>query len=388
MSESHTVTFTINSDKVPEVFLKDPELSSKIASQLFETYCSTLTTNTVQKTNLDLATNSILSATESFKDVLANMITMTSKSQQIGKVFEKCTEDFITQTFPRFSYTNTSLKSHSGDGLLKTPYGLNIMIEMKCYSASVAQDQITKLKYDMEVSDVNYAIMISYNSSICTKNQFDIERFEEKTIIYISHVKNDNSKITSAILLCELIYKEDKSKTLSTDVSTSTNVQLRSIVQNVINMSSKITQIKNNFATIERDIRNSLNSQYLFIRDAELEMQTNIKQLLPFISQPVSETDIDGKQIENAFSNRKGYAVFLNLKRTVFDRRNFTTSLNENLVIVKDEMNLHVCSIKVNIKSSIMINFNVSKLSLCVSNETIEQDCMVINMYLDSIYNL
>ena len=108
-----------------------------------------------------------------------------------GIMFENVMEEIINKTYPDYTYVNTALTAHSGDGILTSPTNLKCIVEMKNYTSSVTSSQIEKLKYDMKITGHNYGLMLSANSSIQGKKNLDIETFiidgKKYYIVFVSY---------------------------------------------------------------------------------------------------------------------------------------------------------------------------------------------------------
>ena len=122
-------------------------------------------------------------------------------SSMLGKFAENIYEKILKRSFPQFTITNTATSGDKcGDIVIDTNSSLGkISIESKNYETSVPKDQIDKFKRDLKNSGINYGVMISTDSQITGKTDFEIEEYEDKYIIYIQNAGYDPIHLNLAI---------------------------------------------------------------------------------------------------------------------------------------------------------------------------------------------
>lgn len=195
-----------------------------------------------------------------------------SKSVKKGKIFEHIIEETIrSQT--KHKYINTSQIDHSGDGILVLESGQQCIIEMKNYTNVVPKSQIEKLKYDMRVSGMLYAIMFS-TSPIQGKRSFEMETDGMYNIIYVGNYFDNDSYIHLAITMLEHIVTKD---------SVSFNKQqLLSLNESI----ETVSKLKNDFLVMEKVIRTNLDTFYISIREYESNIKTQINNIMTTLKSP------------------------------------------------------------------------------------------------------
>ena len=60
------------------------------------------------------------------------------------------------------------------------------MLEYKNWNSKISQKEVDKLYRDMDNKNIHYAIMMSFNSSIAYKKQFDYEIRGSNCVVFIS----------------------------------------------------------------------------------------------------------------------------------------------------------------------------------------------------------
>jgi hypothetical protein len=122
-------------------------------------------------------------------------------SAMLGKLAENIYEKILKKNFPSFSVVNTATSGDKcGDIVIdtNTPMG-KISIESKNYETSVPKDQIDKFQRDLKNSGIPYGIMISTDSQITGKKDFEVEFYEDKIILYIQNGGYDGKLLNLGI---------------------------------------------------------------------------------------------------------------------------------------------------------------------------------------------
>ena len=194
-------------------------------------------------------TPQILEKLDKICSTLTPTITGSSKK---GKFNEDLMDNFFIETFKDYEYVNTHTTPHSGDAIMSKK-GLKIMLEYKSYSNSIPTQEVTKFKRDLKEKNIKHGIMLSSHTSICNKNDFDIEMFDDGfTIVYISKVSQLNrwDLVESAVRLQEMFYNTHAKKLVFDVVS----VKLESINAILVD----VEKISVEYSNTEEKIRSSL----------------------------------------------------------------------------------------------------------------------------------
>ncbi len=127
--------------------------------------------------------------------------TSTKSSHAIGKIGEAMILDMLNMyVLPRFPYAEvrdvTAVK-HVGDFHLwvfgPTGKRVKIMLDVKKYASPVQNIEVEKLYSDMDGDDAEAGIMVSLDSAICNKSQFQIVRTKRnKPCMFLSFDKLDD----------------------------------------------------------------------------------------------------------------------------------------------------------------------------------------------------
>jgi hypothetical protein len=125
----------------------------------------------------------------------------TKSSHALGKIGEAAVLDILnTYVIPRFPYAEvrdmTAVK-HAGDFHLSVfgPTGkrVKIMLDSKKYASPVQNVEVDKMFSDLDGDDSEAGILISLDSAICNKSQFQIVRTKHsKPCIFLTFEKLDD----------------------------------------------------------------------------------------------------------------------------------------------------------------------------------------------------
>jgi hypothetical protein len=205
-----------------------------------------------------------------------------TKGNKKGQIFENTIESIFQNMFQsNYVYENMAKTPHSGDGLLTSKTGLQIMIEAKNYSYPVNTDQVIKLRNDMKTTGVRYALMLSANSGIQCKNNIDCESFvhDDKTfnIVFVSYIFDEEHKIQSGVMLLEQLYKMEsvtshaEMKQLYDSIASDLS-ELNTIIDNM-------NKLKSKFHSMEKVMKEQLDSFYGSIRDTEYTLKRKLQNV-------------------------------------------------------------------------------------------------------------
>jgi hypothetical protein len=104
----------------------------------------------------------------------------------------------LYSSFPDCQITKTTGISKSGDFIIERSDNTSIMIENKDYTKNVPKDEIEKFIRDIEYQGCN-GILVSQNSGIARKKNFQIDIHNKHIIVFIHCLKYDFDKIRLAI---------------------------------------------------------------------------------------------------------------------------------------------------------------------------------------------
>jgi hypothetical protein len=126
----------------------------------------------------------------------------TSTSSNIGNISEEKLLVVLTKLYPNAELIDCSGKSKHGDILMKRNLKKNILFENKNYSKNVPKEEVLKFIRDCD-EQVCSGIMISQQTGIATKNNFEINIQNNNILIYLHNCNYDEFKIDSCVLLID-----------------------------------------------------------------------------------------------------------------------------------------------------------------------------------------
>ena len=180
----------------------------KISSQLssLPTIISTQCTELISKSNINANINANIDTTIkinniNFQNSLSSYLNthlseidkklelmkkdLTATSQKRGKVGEVLVYNILLEHFPTLHLENISI---GGDMI----FDKNILIEVKNYTKTVDKKCITDLKTNLtNNNDMCIAVLISIGQSIACHGKLEIEKINNKYIIYVPNADKD-----------------------------------------------------------------------------------------------------------------------------------------------------------------------------------------------------
>jgi hypothetical protein len=291
----YNIHFPSNDNIIKQIELK--EVSTKIEQIKLDL------TQEINKT--DIASKLTL-----LENSLSRLIGISNNSYKKGDFGENMLEEIFTQRYGDILFEKKNHIPHSGDAWLILPNNIKIMLEIKNYTNTVNKEEINKLEYDMKYNNINWAIMVSFNSNIFQTRELDFHTFthnnEIYSIIMISNLTNDIHKLDLGLMIIrKLIINYNKNF----------NNAIQNIIINDINDSlDKLNQIakknyllRDNYYNMEREITKSLSSYHVIMRDYMYDMEKIIEQLINKL-QNIKIDDIkiiDNKYILNKYNDKK-----------------------------------------------------------------------------------
>jgi hypothetical protein len=122
-----------------------------------------------------------------------------------GKTSENILEILLSKKFPTYIIDRTSSESHSGDFILKDNNKPDVLIENKDYEKNVNTDEIIKFHRDIKENNI-CGILVSQNSGISCKHNFEIEIVNNNILMYIHNCNYDMDKINFALDIIYSLY--------------------------------------------------------------------------------------------------------------------------------------------------------------------------------------
>ena len=135
---------------------------------------------------------------------LRQFLEMQKNSTKKGKESENKLEICLTNAFPNGIITDKSGEGKSCDYLLERNEKKDIMFENKDYRTNVPNEEIRKFTRDVEHQS-KHAIMISQNSGIQNKNDFQIDIHKRQLMVFVHFGKYDETKIRMAVNIIDTL---------------------------------------------------------------------------------------------------------------------------------------------------------------------------------------
>lgn len=185
-------------------------------------------------------------------------------STLLGQDGETFTYHNLNMLFPKCEVVDTHDEKQCGD--FKLVYNnLPLLLEVKNYSGNVLKKEITKFKRDMEFrSEMKGGIFISLKSGICAHSDFQMEVYDGRPVIFLTHVKDNMEKIKLAVKFIETVVKA--------------KIDLRN-EELVGSLKKLIPSIKRKWNTLKSNVENFKNKM---IRDI-LEQESNVIEIFKTI---------------------------------------------------------------------------------------------------------
>lgn len=188
-----------------------------------------------------------LEKTTSAVDVVGNYFQKQTGSTNKGKQGEAKMEIVLSQIFPNANIQNTSGMTAAGDFIVERLDKSKVLLDTKDYDTVVPIKEVNKLIRDVEKNNC-HGILISQNSGIAQKNDFEINVHDHKIIVFMHSANYDHQRIMMAFNIIDhlepyLIDKngnsEDK-ETISNELLTTINKEYQELVTQKLNLIQSI----------------------------------------------------------------------------------------------------------------------------------------------------
>jgi hypothetical protein len=225
----------------------------------------------------DYETYQIKESIQQLQQVTKDIFGYSKISQKRGEIGENMIYQIFQNDFQNYSFEKTNHMSHSADAIIITPNNDKFLLEIKNYQTVVDQKEIDKLKYDMEYTDINYALFISIQSGIVGKKTIDIEKFIkndiENTIVYVTYIFEETHKLHTSITLIESLIKAKKYNynIIKDDIIET--------IKEITDIYDTIKKLNSQFLSVENNIKEQLSSFYIIIREYQLKIKEKINKI-------------------------------------------------------------------------------------------------------------
>ena len=252
------------------------------------------------KTKNDYETYQIKESIQQLQQVTKDIFGLSKTSQKRGEIGENMIYTIFQNDYQNYSFEKTNHAPHSADAIVTTHNNDKFLLEIKNYQNVVDQKEIIKLKYDMEYTNINYALLISIQSGIVGKKTIDIEKFiinnkeciisntdseDSKnsqelrenqrvcTIVYCSYIFEEPHKLHSSITLLESLIK------IKTENYNYIKDEIIETIKEITEIYDLIKNLNSQYLMVENNIKEQLSNFYLIIRDYQIKIKDKINKI-------------------------------------------------------------------------------------------------------------
>ena len=175
-------------------------------------------------------------------DIVSAYFQKQTGSNSKGKQGESKLEVILSDLYPSAEIKNTSGLSNCGDFIVERKGKERILIDNKDYETPLPVKEVEKMIRDVE-KNLCHGILISQNSGIAQKDNFEINIHNNKIIVYIHNAKYDGDKITLAINIIDYLEpiviskrNNNKEETISSDVLLQINKEYQDLASQKMNL--------------------------------------------------------------------------------------------------------------------------------------------------------
>ena len=182
---------------------------------------------------------------DKMNDELTNYLNKYKKSVGKGEMGEGILYNILCDNYPSAEIVNTTGKKGMGDILLKRKDKNVILLENKNYNTNVNKDEVDKFLRDVSINKSN-GIMLSQQSGIVGKDNFQIDIHDNNILVYVHNVDNEFYKINLAVNIIDILSNKinnisDKQTTISKELLYDINNEFQSFI---IQKDKLITSLK------------------------------------------------------------------------------------------------------------------------------------------------
>lgn len=244
---AHENSNSMKNELIEIIDTKYKELNSSINSRI-ENIMSTQSVRVETIMSSHTTTNNdILERLKPMKNV-EEYICGQNNSNIKGKSGETKLEHILASIIPDANIINSSGSSESGDFIIERKEKPTILIDTKDYNTVVPKKEVDKIIRDIEKKKCN-GILISQNSGIALKYDYEINIHNDFIIIFLHNVEYNEDKISNALQIIDMLFPI---------IQKQANMEYESINSEQLNLINKefqeiISQKKKIIDTIEQN---------------------------------------------------------------------------------------------------------------------------------------
>ena len=187
-----------------------------------------------------------LEKTTSAVDVVGDYFQKQIGSTNKGKQGEAKLEVLLSQMFPSAMITNTSGMTACGDFIVERNEKSKVLIDTKDYDTVVPIKEVEKIIRDVEKNKC-HGILLSQNSGIAQKNDFEINVHNHNIIVFLHNVRYDSERIQLAVNIIDhlepyLVNKDtnDEGEIISCELLSLINKEYQELASQKLNLIQSI----------------------------------------------------------------------------------------------------------------------------------------------------
>jgi hypothetical protein len=187
-----------------------------------------------------------LEKTTTAVDVVGDYFQKQIGSTNKGKQGEAKLEVLLSQMFPNAEIINTSGMTACGDFIVERNGKSKVLLDTKDYDTVVPVKEVEKIIRDIE-NNKCHGVLLSQNSGIAKKEDFEINVHDQNIIIFLHHVGYNTERIQMAFNIIDhlepyLVKSGDgeQGETISCDLLTLINKEYQELVTQKLNLIQSI----------------------------------------------------------------------------------------------------------------------------------------------------
>ena len=255
----------------------------------------------------------------------------SSKNGQIGEIFAS---ELFTKRNPDINYIDTAKIPKSGDAIIDiNNHSISkIMIDYKNYDSQIPSDEIIKLKRDMDAQNINYGILLSYNSKISKKKYIDYEIIGNKIIVYVASYGMDILSLEMSIQYLQRLYEcqiLSISQKVSDLVSQGVTKEITDIYENLYKLACELSQDTN----IMKENQDKLNKMFYGMINNNQNRLSTINVLIDTAKNKMKELN------KESISNIHSFSELIQIVERIIDKEK-DVLLSKRLLNLINDMNI------------------------------------------------
>lgn len=273
IDDARKIINNTNSEKTLNDFITNFEnkYSSTIQQPLFSLFAASEDRITKNINTLKDSTNTSLTSQVRLHDELGEFLGKYKASSNKGKFGEQRLNQVLTELYSDAEIINTSGIKASGDFSLKRSDKPTIMFENKEYDANVPKEEIQKFIRDIENLNTS-GVLISQNSGIAYKHNFQIEINKGNVLVYIHNCGYSSDKIKTAVDIIDNLFKQIQHIGMDDD-----NIISSETLDYINDDYQRFVSQKESMLLIVRDFNKKISSQIEEIQFPSLEKYLSSK---------------------------------------------------------------------------------------------------------------